>query len=253
MTRHHQAAVPGTPPASSFARPGTTSGPDPSALTHIAAVAHDMRNPLGVIEFSAVRLLQDRDVDRAALEHALRVVLRSVAQVRQLTDALLDVSADGRVLVQPGWVCTRDLLADVAALGTPLAERARLSLSVHDGEGLPAVWADPLRLCEVFQNLVGNAAKFTQAGGHVAVHAELVGGEVHFSVADDGPGIAPEDQVRIFSSYWRKEPPDERGHGLGLSICRQIIEAHGGRIWVRSEPGDGAQFTFTLRTATAPR
>jgi signal transduction histidine kinase len=103
----------------------------------------------------------------------------------------------------------------------------------------------------VVGNLVGNALKFTPAGGSVTLSARTGAMEVVFSVADTGPGIPPEHRSHLFDSFWQARSGDRRGVGLGLAITRGIVEAHGGRIWVESVPGAGSTFSFALPLAAA--
>jgi signal transduction histidine kinase len=132
----------------------------------------------------------------------------------------------------------------------PLAAARGVSLEAEAGEPLPVV-ADSDRLVQVLWNLIGNAVKFTDAGGEVRVSAGRGGdGEAWFAVADTGIGIAPEHQPYVFDRF-RQVAGDRRGVGLGLPIARGIVEAHGGRIWLESEPGVGTTVRFTLPAAGA--
>jgi len=99
---------------------------------------------------------------------------------------------------------------------------------------------------QVLSNLIGNSLKFTPAGGRIATRASLDGESVLFAVSDDGPGIPAEHLGDIFSPYWQAKRAERLGAGLGLPIAKGIVEAHGGRIWVESEPGKGTRFYFTL-------
>jgi len=99
---------------------------------------------------------------------------------------------------------------------------------------------------QVLGNLLGNAIKFTPPGGNVSLRAWRDGSDAVFEVADDGPGISPADQVHLFDKYWQARTTDRRGVGLGLAISKGIVEAHGGRLWVESEPGMGSRFCFTI-------
>ncbi len=114
---------------------------------------------------------------------------------------------------------------------------------------MPDVWADRDRLLRVFDNLVGNALKFTPPGGHIRVGAALNEDEVRFWVADTGVGIATEDLPHVFDRFWQARKGERRGTGLGLTIVKAIIEAHGGRIWVESALGVGTTFFFALSAA----
>lgn len=109
--------------------------------------------------------------------------------------------------------------------------------------------ADRDRLLQVFENLIGNAVKFTPAGGRITVSAEQCGTDVVFHVSDTGPGIAPDLLPRLFDRFWQGQPRDGRGVGLGLSIAHEVVEAHGGHIWAESPPGGGSTFSFSIPTA----
>jgi signal transduction histidine kinase len=106
---------------------------------------------------------------------------------------------------------------------------------------------------QVLSNLVGNALKFAPHGGRVTVTAERDGAMLRFAVRDTGPGIPPENLSRVFDRFWMKGAPGKQGTGLGLFIAKGIVEAHGGRIWVESEPGRGTRFDFTLPLAPEAR
>ena len=125
--------------------------------------------------------------------------------------------------------------------GVAAPTRARPAVDLVEG--------DERRIRQVVFNLLSNAVKFTPRGGRVDVSAARVDGEVRVAVADTGPGISPDDQERIFEEFQQAKPPNgERpeGTGLGLALSRSLVELHGGRIWVESEPGKGSTFTFTL-------
>jgi signal transduction histidine kinase len=105
----------------------------------------------------------------------------------------------------------------------------------------------------VFENLIGNAIKFTEAGGCITVGATSIGHEVVVSVADTGGGIPPENLPRVFDRFWQATKAERQGAGLGLPITKGIVEVHGGRIWVESTLGRGTTFSFTIPTASPPR
>jgi signal transduction histidine kinase len=102
---------------------------------------------------------------------------------------------------------------------------------------------------QVLQNLIGTAVKFCKSGDSITVSGEVVGNELQLAVTDTGPGIAPEDAVHLFEQYWSATRHARHGAGLGLYICKGIVEAHGGRIWVESAPGQGSAFRFVLPLA----
>ena len=112
-------------------------------------------------------------------------------------------------------------------------------------EGLSAR-ADEFRLSQAMGNLLGNAIKFTPEGGEVTFSARHDGTSVLFEVSDTGPGIPPEQVTHLFEQFWQARKNDKRGVGLGLTIAKGIVEAHGGRIWVNSAPGEGSTFAFAI-------
>jgi len=108
------------------------------------------------------------------------------------------------------------------------------------------IHADRERLLQVFSNLIGNALKFTPRGGKVTLVAEQEGNDVRFAVIDTGPGISATQLPHVFERFWGDMTPGVKSTGLGLYIAKEIVTAHGGRIWVASEPGGGAAFYFTI-------
>src|SRR4030095_8300070 len=132
----------------------------------------------------------------------------------------------------------------------PLASSSSLELRVDVDRDLPDIWGDRDRLLQVFENLIGNAIKVTNAGGRITVGAISRDHEVIFRVADTGPGIAPENLPHVFDRFWQATSTNRQGAGRGLPISKGIIEAHGGRIWVDSTQSRGATFSFTIPTAT---
>jgi NtrC-family two-component system sensor histidine kinase KinB len=114
---------------------------------------------------------------------------------------------------------------------------------------LPAVRADANKIIWVLTNLVSNALRVVSKGGHIELQAQRVGSNIHVSVRDDGPGISTEYQSKIFQKFVQVKGQDAGGKGLGLAICKEIVRAHGGTIWVDSSAGRGSTFTFTLPMA----
>jgi signal transduction histidine kinase len=123
-----------------------------------------------------------------------------------------------------------------------------LALDVDVGDAPIAASVDAPRVEQVVSNLVGNAVKFTPAGGRVMVGCARVDGEARLTVRDTGVGIPAEQLPHVFGAFWQARHADRRGLGLGLAIARGIVEAHGGRIWVESRPGDGTTFTCAFPT-----
>jgi signal transduction histidine kinase len=215
----------------------------------LAVVAHDLRTPLHVIEFAAHRLRQNvpgpgrRSTDRS-LDWILSSAQRATTLVRDLLDrAKLEwhTLALERVEVDPV-----DLVRDVARRSEPLGALASVQVRVVAVPPVPRVAANRERLAQAIENLMGNAMKFTPAGGTVTVGVERSGGDVRFFVSDTGAGIEPADLERIFERFWQARNADSRGAGLGLSICKRIVEAHGGHVWVESRVGEGTTVSFTI-------
>jgi signal transduction histidine kinase len=215
----------------------------------LAVVAHDLRNPLSTI-LGAASLLEDPTQDAREIRETLALIHRAVDRMNRLIGDLLDVTRleAGRLVLEQEPIAVRDLLAQTLESWEATAASRGLSFEVDPvSEGL-AVFADRSRVLQVLDNLVGNAVKFSDAGGRIAVRATRGEGttEVRFSVSDTGPGIPPEVLKELFQRFWQANAADRRGIGLGLAICKGIVEAHGGRIWCESQLGHGARFTFTL-------
>ncbi len=121
-----------------------------------------------------------------------------------------------------------------------------INLTIDDTEYMPFVRADTNKIVWVLSNLISNALRYVDEGGHIRVSAERTGADIHISVQDDGIGIPPEYQTRIFQKFIRVHKQESGRTGLGLAICKEIVRAHGGTIWVKSDPGKGSIFTFTL-------
>jgi len=141
-----------------------------------------------------------------------------------------------------------DMVHGVVSAVEPLAAEKRLAFTAQVAADLPSGHGDERRLSQVLLNLVGNAIKFTDKG-EVAIRASVTNGAFTVAVCDTGPGISVDDQAKIFEEFQQADSSITRkkgGTGLGLSIAKRIIEMHGGRIWVESEPGKGSTFYFTL-------
>jgi signal transduction histidine kinase len=121
-----------------------------------------------------------------------------------------------------------------------------IQLSVAYPADAPLLPADPDRIVQVLSNLVGNALKFTPAGGEVAVAAAVLPREIRFSVRDTGPGIPEEARSHVFEQFWKTKASGRKGKGLGLYIAKMIVERHSGRIWVQSDGRTGSVFHFTI-------
>jgi signal transduction histidine kinase len=132
----------------------------------------------------------------------------------------------------------------------PLASSSSLELRYDVDDDVPDIWGDQDRLLQVFENLIGNAIKFTKAGGCITVGAAPRDHQVIFRVEDTGAGIAAENLPHVFDRFWQATRANRQGAGLGLPITKGIVEAHGGRIWVESTPNRGTTFFFAIPEAT---
>jgi signal transduction histidine kinase len=215
----------------------------------LAVVAHDLRNPLTAIRMDAEMLVHMIGPTLGPFQReSLERIYAITGRMDGLIQDLLEVSRMERGTLALE-LFPRDpaaMLAEAAHALRPLAAAHRLRLEVDAAAGLPPVHVDSARVVQIVSNLVGNAVKFTPEGGAVTLSAAQAEGEVRFAVTDTGPGIPPEQVPHIFGAFWQAQHADRRGLGLGLSIARGLVEAHGGRIWVESEPGRGASFVFTL-------
>ena len=191
----------------------------------------------------------------AKQEEYLDDILSSGHHLVSLINDVLDLSKveAGQVKLDVATFSLREALdRGVVMVREPAVEKGvRLSLALAPAVDL--VDGDERRLRQVVYNLLSNAVKFTPAGGCIDVASSRVNGEVQVSVTDTGPGIAPEDHERIFEEFQQTEAGVEQreGTGLGLALSRRLVELHGGRIWVDSEPGKGSTFVFTLPARTA--
>jgi chemotaxis family two-component system sensor kinase Cph1 len=216
----------------------------------VAVVSHDLRNPLGVIQMQAAILLQAASGENEEFSRRVQTsaehIQRSVARMNTLIGDLLDLARleAGRFTLQCRAHEMSELIGESLVILRPLAEQKRIDLT--SDLRCAAVNADRDRIFQVLSNLVGNAIKFTPAGGRIDLRCEEMNGEVQVTVADTGPGIAPEQLSNVFDRYWQARPDDLQGSGLGLFIAKGIVEAHGGRIWAQARPGSGATFVFTL-------
>ena len=216
-------------------------------------VSHDLRNPLNTISMTASLLLDSPDLTEQQKNHLARIKRAGVRMNRLIQD-LLDVAKleAGRVAVDARQLEVAPLMREACEMLTPLAAEKSIALECTVADGLPPIMADSGRILQVISNLAGNAIKFTPAGGRIFLRADHDPRGVKFSIRDTGPGIPPDQLAHIFGRFWQANPADRRGIGLGLTIAKGIVEAHGGRIWCDSRPGEGATFQFTLGREIPP-
>jgi signal transduction histidine kinase len=217
----------------------------------LGVVAHDLRNPLSAILLHAGALKRHGPEPERRSQKPREAIHGAATRMNRLIQDLLDVAIveSGQLTIQPARLSARELIVSAADVQRPLASSSALELRVDVDRDVSDVWGDRDRLLQVFENLIGNAIKFTQAGGCVTVGATPSDQEVVFWVADTGTGIATEDLPRVFDRFWQATRAGRQGAGLGLPITKGIVEAHGGRIWVESTPGRGTTLFFTIPRA----
>jgi signal transduction histidine kinase len=219
----------------------------------VAIVAHDLRSPISVISgFADTLLARGDEFDEDKRTEALEMIVRSSKGLSTLIDDVLEVSRieAGQLHLDPAEVQVGDLIRRAAESVVPGDEWDRLSFVVPDP--LPPVFVDEARTWQVVTNLVSNAIKYSQPGSPIEVEVAIEEDDyLIVSVHDHGPGIAPEDMPKLFQRFARVGPGGSsvQGTGLGLYICRRLVEAQGGRIWAESVPGVGSTFAFSLPTS----
>jgi GAF domain-containing protein len=217
----------------------------------LANMSHELRTPLNAI-LGYTELMADGAYGEPS-EKMLGILKRLEANGRHLLGLINDVLdlskiEAGQLVLELSDYCIQDIAQTVRSTLEPLASDKKLAFKVEMGPELPPGHGDGRRLTQVLINLVGNAIKFTDAG-EVAIKAEAHNGSFHVSVRDTGPGISAADQAKLFQEFQQADnaiTKKKGGTGLGLSISKRIIEMHGGKIWVESQPGQGSTFAFTL-------
>jgi PAS domain S-box-containing protein len=215
----------------------------------LSIVAHDLRSPLAAAQAGASLLvLQIPEDRRDASRRTAETIHRSIRRAARLVDDLLDEARieAGRLGLDLREVSPEVIVHNAVEVGLPLAAQASVQLDAQLDPGLVSVLADEDRIQQALGNLVGNAIKFTPAGGRVVVAAQRDGDQIRFAVTDSGPGMAPGDLPQAFDRFWQAHTADRRGVGLGLAIAKGIVTAHHGHIHADSVYGEGSTFSFTL-------
>jgi signal transduction histidine kinase len=220
----------------------------------LAIVAHDLRSPLHIALLGAKQLeALAEGGPPGSTSKVLGSIVRAVERMSRLVSDLLDLAKLEAGQVLPMQLKKHDIVGltrEVSEFLEPLVSAKKLTLATDLGD--PAhVLCDSDRVRQVLANLIGNAIKFTPAGGDIHVGAHREGDEIVVSIADTGSGIPDEQIAHVFQRYWQEEGRRNRGAGLGLYIVKAIVDAHGGRVGVESVAGKGSTFHFALKTVDA--
>lgn len=219
----------------------------------IQNVAHEFRTPLQYI-VGYIDLMMDNEALSEEQLKALRIVAQQADRLKWLVDNFVTLQSTEAIITRRIPTSVSALLAGVAEGAAPVLAERKLRLSLEVAEVLPDVLINPMTIYQVLDNLLSNAIKFTPEGGEILLSARLIQPEnkVCISVRDTGIGIPEELHERVFERFFQADGSATRAHGgvgLGLAVCKAIIEAYGERIWVESQAGQGATFTFTLPIA----
>lgn len=228
---------------------------DSTRREFVANVSHELRTPLTIIQGYTEAIIDGMVKGEGKKQHYLRSILDEILRLRRLVDDLLDLRRmeAGQVLYKKGPVDVSQLICRVVERFNGLAEEKEIHLSTSSSGPLPITSGDPDRLEQVLNNLVDNAIRLTPSGGRVSVNAILEAESIRVLVKDTGPGIPPNEQELVWERFYKVDKSRFRagGSGLGLAIARRIVEMHGGKIGVESEPGEGATFFFTIPLVTS--
>jgi two-component system sensor histidine kinase KdpD len=219
----------------------------------LSAISHDIRTPLTAIVGLSSTLASGRSLSNGTREELAQGIQEAATRMNRLVSNLLDMARlhAGAVQLNCQWQMLEEVVG--SALAQFKGALAGFHVDVCLPASLPLLDFDSVLLERVFCNLLDNAAKYAAAGDAIAIRAQLVGDKIEVSVEDTGPGIPSGMEEAIFAKFMRGEPESARtGVGLGLAICRAIIEAHGGKIRAESRPEGGARFAFTLPLGSPP-
>jgi signal transduction histidine kinase len=220
----------------------------------IATVSHELKTPLTSMQMAVYLLLEEKVGTLNPKQLELLLAARSnTDRLFEMIEDLLDLARfeGGAALIDKKPVSSRELLDEIARKEKELVTSRGLELKVEMDARLPKVSVSRSRIDQVFANLISNAVKVSPAGSAITIAARNEDAKnVRFSVKDQGPGILRDLQRRIFDKFFRLPDQSEEGAGLGLSIAREIVLAHGGRIGVESDKGKGSEFFFTLPALT---
>ncbi len=218
----------------------------------LGMAAHDLRAPVGLVINYSEFVLDEAGATLAA-EHRefLQISLAAATGMQQLIESFLDLAVieSGKLRLEPAPTSVQAILAGIGPIARLVAGKKKITLLLDAGEDARPLFADAPKLQQALLNFIGNAVQHSVSGQRVWVSARWEPARVVFAVRDEGPGITRADQARLFTAFGRagtRKTAGERSTGLGLAIARQVVEAHGGQLWVESLPGQGATFLISI-------
>lgn len=223
---------------------------DRARVNLVATLSHELKTPLTSLALSAELLDRDKGNLEPKQRELLATASEDIARIRHLADDLLNLARG-----ETGTISIRGITVDLASVIRAViatfilqAEQKGISLKSEIAESTPEVLADPVKLSWVVSNLIGNAIRYTPSGGSITISSAGEGNLARIEVIDTGPGVAPEIRDHLFERYaqWQVNGVESGSAGLGLAIAKEIVEAHGGRIFVDSTVGQGTRFTVEL-------
>ncbi len=220
-------------------------------LRFIDTLNHELKTPLTSIIAAAGLLAEELEAtDDQSYQKLIQTIIQNANTLETRLAEILDIvkTGSGKLQLQLEPVDMKSLILGTCMQISPLLRSRQQTLNTDLPDSIPIIHGDGQRLEQVLLNLMTNAAKFTPEGGNITVQVRKQDTGLVVGVHDDGIGIAKEEQDRLFKPYSRLSSDRQRhpGLGLGLALAKQVVELHGGRIWVNSEPGKGSMFSFFI-------
>jgi signal transduction histidine kinase len=219
-------------------------------LRFVDTLSHELKTPLTSIIAAAGLLAEELETSDQPHQKLIQTIIHNANTLETRLAELLDIvkTGTGKLQLQVGPVDMKSLVLGTCQQISPMLRGKKQKLNTDLPDSLPIIHGDGQRLEQVLLNLLNNAAKFTEEGGNILVRVRKDDASLIVDVQDNGIGIAREEQPRLFKPYSRLSADRQRhpGLGLGLALAKQVVELHGGRIWVESEAGKGSTFSFSL-------
>jgi signal transduction histidine kinase len=219
-------------------------------LRFVDTLSHELKTPLTSIIAAAGLLAEELETSDQPHQKLIQTIIQNANTLETRLAELLDIvkTGTGKLQLQLEPVDMKSLVLGTCQQISPLLRGKRQKLNTELPDAVPIIHGDGQRLEQVLLNLLNNAAKFTPEGGNILVRMRKNDVDLVIDVRDNGIGIAREEQSRLFKPYSRLSSDRQRhpGLGLGLALAKQVVELHGGKIWVESEPGKGSTFSFSL-------